>query len=131
MSFDIGRLLSSNAYNYNSYSGNNLANLLQGNTAKAAPNSDQAVIVSLSKDVSLSKLEKHLDDYEKGKGYLSNQTAKGLQQLKRNNATTLSRTSPGSFSDYLAYSSALGYKQNSRFVHSINEMASNIKNLKA
>ncbi|MDC0357238.1 hypothetical protein OAO01_00350 [Oligoflexia bacterium] len=90
-------------------------------------NGDEAVIVSLSKDLSLAKVEKHLDDYSKGKGYLSSRTAKGLSTLNRANSSMLSQADPAAFSNYLAFSTGMDYMQKSRFVHSVNELASNLR----
>lgn len=93
-------------------------------------NKNDAVIVSLSgKDPSISKLEKHLDDYQKGKGYLSKDVSKELKSLHHLNSNELSQGKPGQLKSYLAYSTGMNYQQRSRYVHAVNEMSENLKNL--
>lgn len=81
---------------------------------------------SLGQNHFLGKLEKHLDDVSKGKGYFSNDVPKELRSKALKNAELLSNSNPKAFVDYLALSSALTYDKKARFINSINTATENI-----
>ena len=81
-------------------------------------NSD-AAIVNFSGSPSLREREKHIDDYQKGKGYLSAETGTKIRTLHRENTDSLLDTSPKHSRMYLAYSTALDYREKTRFVHGV------------
>jgi hypothetical protein len=89
-------------------------------TTPAPQTADGAAIVSISREVSLSELEKHLDDYKKGRPEMSAGTAGKLMDMDSNNALRLSESNPNLSSTYLAFRSGLSYEQKSRYVDSMN-----------
>ena len=96
-----------------------LAARTAGQTA-SSESASEAAVVSLSRKVTLRELEKHLDDYSKGRGYLSSKTAGRLSAIDADNSVRLSNGSPNLSSSYLAYRTGLSYKAESRFVHGMN-----------
>ncbi len=99
---------------------------------RSVGSSDAAVVGDLSSTSGLYKVEKHLDDYEKGKGYLSNNIAKGLKNLKIESATNLAKIDPGAFTNYTVLLGTVNYSQRARFIQGADqgiETAMKIRNL--
>ena len=79
---------------------------------------DDAVIVGLSSTAFRTKLEKHLDDFSKGKGYLSGEVSHEIQTKNFENFNTLQ---PDQLALYGQYGSFLTYSNKARYVTSVNE----------
>ncbi|MCB0332082.1 MAG: hypothetical protein KDD55_01215 [Bdellovibrionales bacterium] len=99
---------------------------------RSAGSTDAAVVSDLSSTSGLYKVEKHLDDYEKGKGYLSSDIAKGLKNLKIESATNLAQIDPKAFTNYTVLLGTFNYSQRARFIQGADkgiETALKIRNL--
>ena len=83
-------------------------------------NGQGAALTALTPNVSLAELEKHLDDYRKGRVQLSEDTAETLRDEDKDNAVQLGDTAPTLSRLYLGYKTAFGYEQRSRFVNGVN-----------
>lgn len=75
---------------------------------------------------SISDLEKHLDDYRKGKGNLSKDTAVSINETENSLFRTLSTLDPRSTLNLGAYATALNYSQRSRYMTNLSEMTDGI-----
>lgn len=97
------------------------------------PNSSlvDAVKVTLSKNLKRSELEKHLDDYSKGKGYLSKKAAGRLGSENVLNNGTLSQLNPKALKAYSGLYGALSYSQRARFVNGVSDNLSLLNKIKA
>jgi hypothetical protein len=89
--------------------------------------------LSLSSDASsLSRrVEKHLNDYDRGHPELSSETASDLKRRKYQTSQDLGEFgSPDASRDYQLYSTALNYKQRSRYVANLSSFAKALKLIK-
>ncbi len=80
-----------------------------------------------------NKVEKHLDDYRKGKGNLSRDTAQELSTRDISTAFTLGSLDPNALRTYSSYASALTYDQKARYTQGISSAtttAVQLENLK-
>lgn len=69
------------------------------------------------------KLEKHLDDYRKGRGYLSDNIASELELRAIENSELLARSNPRVLMQANYYSTALGYSARMRYLNGLNGLA--------
>ena len=92
--------------------------------------SEEAAKISLSSLDFTNRLERHLSDYNSGKGYLSNSIGLEVLDKQDNTSTALSESSPRELARYSGYVSGFGYSQRARFVKGVDEMASSLKNFK-
>ena len=76
----------------------------------------------VSRTAFINALEKHLDDYQRGRGYLSNDTAKEIAKKHRANGSL----SAPDLSLYSQYTSALDYKSKAYFVSAVNDVRKTI-----
>jgi len=81
---------------------------------------DDAVRVTLSHKPTLSDVQKHLDDYRKGRANQSKSIAHQLSGLDVENASLLAAGPPKLASLYLHYRTALDYEKSRQYVHSLN-----------
>jgi hypothetical protein len=102
----------------NSYRLNNRASFRQSNTS-----------VSNDNQLFKMKLEKHLDDYKKGKGYLEPKVSSALQNRHNMNNSELNNFDPSSGRAYSSYYSGLKYSERSRFTAGVNDAAKLVKNV--
>lgn len=65
------------------------------------------------------EVEKHLDDYKKGKGNLSRDVAVDLRMRDQATSTRLSYQNPKLLAAYASYRSALSYSQRARFIEGV------------
>ncbi len=97
---------------------------LAGSKKPSASVSVNDFVSSASKrDLSITKLEKHLDDYRKGRGYLSNDTAVEVSLNAQDTASQLANYSPKSLKLYSAYTTAFDYEARSRYFNGLSETA--------
>lgn len=82
-----------------------------------------------AKDLTVGALEKHLDDYGKGQGYLSKETALQLGDTNQANASQLSHRNPNALKLYSSVYGALDYQQRARFVKGVNDSVSRLDQL--
>ena len=87
------------------------------------------VTSSLSQNEFSIKLEKHLYDVSKGRGYLSSATADELIRRDIENGTSLAQRDPDASSRYLAFTTAFTYDKRARLVNSINGSLETLKTL--
>jgi hypothetical protein len=92
--------------------------------------SQQNLIGSSGNQVFRLRLEKHLDDVKKGKGYLESQIGKGLQVRHNDNGTTLNEFDPKSGRSYSGFYTALNYKERARYSTGINDATKLVKDVK-
>jgi hypothetical protein len=76
-----------------------------------------------------SDVEKHLDDYRKGKAYLSEETSKELARQSQGASDILGSLSPEARSMYSGYLTGLSYERKSRFVQQAYEASENIASI--
>lgn len=107
----------------------NLPHVKNGGGEAVPTAAGEAVVLSLSKDVSVTELEKHLDDYRKGRAYLSGSTAGKLRDMHAENGEALSVHSPKSFNQYLAYSSGMDYEQRGRYINFMSDLRENLDHM--
>ena len=69
----------------------------------------------------VNRLEKHLDDVSKGRGYLSKEVGAELSDQNRANNELLSKQDPRQLAKYAAYSTAFTYSNKARYVHNSND----------
>jgi hypothetical protein len=79
---------------------------------------------------SIGDLEKHLDDYKKGKGNLSLDTAAKLNASESNLTRSLSSFDPSALSQFGQYATAFSYSQRARFVSNVNELSQGISQVR-
>ncbi|MBX7138181.1 MAG: hypothetical protein K1X83_09365 [Oligoflexia bacterium] len=77
---------------------------------------------SISNNEFLSRLEKHLDDVRKGKGYLSAEIGGMLGERHAVNASRLGSLSPQNSLRYGSYYGAFTYDQQARYVDGVNRV---------
>lgn len=80
--------------------------------------------------VDISKVEKHLDDINKGRGHLSSATGKELVSLNYQNSSKLGRLDPGTSQLYAGIVSGLNYQLNARLVNNVSQTADTFQRLK-
>ncbi|RMG41574.1 MAG: hypothetical protein D6719_08290 [Candidatus Dadabacteria bacterium] len=89
-----------------------------------------AVELSISPAALFSQIEKHLDDVDKGRGYLSKDTARTINKLNGENSNKLGTLDPKAALDYSSYMSAgLTYDKRARMVEGVRVMADNMDKL--
>lgn len=79
--------------------------------------------------VSVSDLEKHLNDVKKGKGYLSKDIPYGLFKAQTSSADILSQRDPTSFGLYQSYLTTFSYDNRARFISGIERAAKTLNKL--
>ncbi|MCB0317668.1 MAG: hypothetical protein KDD56_02860 [Bdellovibrionales bacterium] len=99
----------------------------QGNTAKFT--SSDAAIVSIKNNLSSVKIEKHIDDYEKGKGYLSKSISADLRKLDLDNSLKLASQDITAFKSYLLNSTALNYQNKARYIEAVSDAAETVSRI--
>lgn len=80
---------------------------------------EDAVKVSLSQNTFFGDVEKHIDDYKKGRGYLSKETAGILGQRDTDTASALAYSNVRASKLYTGYSTTFGYDKHARFVEGL------------
>ncbi|MCO6432370.1 MAG: hypothetical protein J5J00_16065 [Deltaproteobacteria bacterium] len=71
----------------------------------------------------INKLEKHLDDHRRGRGYLSSGTGSEVKKQHISNRDL----APSHLSLYSGYSTFLGYGSKAYFAHSVHEVRRTVK----
>jgi hypothetical protein len=66
-----------------------------------------------------SRLERHLDDVSKGRGYLTSGVDKDLAAKSYGSGTTLANLNPNASRQYAGYLSGFGYNAKARFVNGV------------
>lgn len=85
-----------------------------------APSSgDEAVVPHLSSSGFTSELEKHISDYKKGRGELSEKTAGKVQRFDEANSALLQQFSPKALSSYGLYGTFMNYESRARYVSNV------------
>ena len=79
-------------------------------------NNDQAAVVSLSNSLSVPRLENHISDYQRGRGYLSSDVGVALRSKNQQNAQNLK---PSDSLLYATVTSLGGYGGFARVVDSV------------
>ena len=111
---------------------------LTGSSPKSLPAPQQksldpvqdAAVVSLSGNAFFGKLEKHIDDYDKGKGNLSREMYGELGDKNSETAQILGQTSPDNALLYASYLTAdFSYDSEARFVNGLNNAAKTVSAL--
>ena len=83
--------------------------------------STDAAVVSISRNISSVNIEKHIDDYERGKAYLSKSISTELRKKDLQNSFDLAAQDPTAFTSYLLNSTALNYKSKARYIESVSK----------
>lgn len=78
----------------------------------------------------ITKLQKHLNDFYKGKEYLSKDTARELKVKSYQSATSLASNFPKSSADYNGLVSALTYDNKARLVTAISATTQDVAIIK-
>jgi len=68
----------------------------------------------------VNALEKHIDDYKKGKGYISSAITGDIRSINVKNNNILAGTDPSLLAQYQGYKTLLPYDERSRFVYGMN-----------
>ncbi len=71
------------------------------------------------------QLEKHLDDYRKGKARLSTDVAAQVKKEGTDNAVKLSLENPDRALEYLAYQTTQPYTKRARYVRALSTIVNN------
>ncbi len=95
--------------------------LLQQSTNSSKGNESSISNTLLDDKALLPKLEKHIDDYQKGKGYLSKGISKKIRAQAISSSSTLSEIDPSLSTLYNNYSTGLSYTSKARFTYGINK----------
>ncbi len=109
----------------------------QGNYSRlsASPGASSPLSRTLeSNNKFINAVEKHLDDVQKGQGYLSASTHRALVQKNAGNGSFLGQTNPEALRIYSGIVSGLKYQQSSRLIAGVeqgNKTASRIYELEA
>lgn len=97
--------------------------------------STQSLSSSMDAGVRLvNDLEKHIDDYRKGRAYLSERTLPRINGLHNKNGNMLSGYSPDALLNYRSYTTMLSYSNRSRFVSGVsggNGLIAALQNIEA
>jgi len=88
----------------------------KGQTSAASANTSS---LTLSHSKFAIEVEKHLDDYKKGKGNLSRDVAVDLRARDQATSMRLSYQNPKLLAAYASYRSALSYSQRARFIEGV------------
>jgi hypothetical protein len=95
--------------------------------SSGGPNIQDSVGISISQSEFVGDVEKHLDDYRKGKGNLSKNTAYELNQRDDAVSIQLSQINVRALKLYSGYSTGFSYDKKARFVegtsYAVNQMA--------
>ncbi|MBX7144566.1 MAG: hypothetical protein K1X79_08965 [Oligoflexia bacterium] len=78
----------------------------------------------------ISEIEKHVDDYRKGKGNLSESTAHRISAREDVAYQNLSSLDPVALTKFGAYSTAFTYSQRSRYVNAVGDFSDSLGQIK-
>ena len=88
---------------------------------------------SISRNTTGQRLEKHLDDLNKGRGELSVATGQLMQKVHVHTGLSLAQSNPSAALQYNAYQTAFGYHQKTRValaVHDVQQTVTKIDEAK-
>ncbi|RIL11185.1 MAG: hypothetical protein DCC75_02850 [Proteobacteria bacterium] len=88
-----------------------------------------AVIPSPSSLTTMIRLEKHLDDVNKGRGYLSSGVVKEIAAKAISSDNFLAGSNPKAFINYNAYSTMFAYDSKARYLNAINGTVETLQRL--
>lgn len=74
-----------------------------------------------SSSTTIIRLEKHLDDYRKGRGNISSEVMEEISAAKAETHDYLAHRDPKALLQYSAYSTMLRYDRKARFANGINK----------
>lgn len=98
------------------------ANLKQEVLKAFAPSSNDAPTIS--------EVEKHVDDYRKGKGNLSERTAVRIAGQEDAAYQNLGTLDPTALTQFGAYSTAFSYSQRSRYYNAVGDFTDSLGKIK-
>ena len=90
-----------------------------------------ASVIELSENVFRNKLEKHIDDYESGKGYKSRKTGGEVLGRHLESSSALNNLDPDAGTAYSAYSGGFSYGRNARFKAGVGHATEHIQRITA
>lgn len=79
------------------------------------------VLTSLNRNAFQIKLEKHLDDRSKGRGYLSSGVSVEIHEKIKESSSRVNLNNPESSASYSGYLSGLTYSKRARFATSVDD----------
>ena len=93
---------------------------------KPDPSSKEGLLLAEASDGNafLNRVEKHIDDLHKNRGYLSKDVARDIGVKQIQIGEKLGSGNVKAFSDFLGYSSGLRYDRRARFVAGVNQTTS-------
>lgn len=77
----------------------------------------------------INKLEKHIDDYRKGRGNISKEVSAEIAALKFQSENVLAHTNPRAFLNFGAYSTMLPYDKKARYVAQLSHHTRTLKGI--
>lgn len=89
----------------------------------------QTIPGSAPERLTVSKVEKHLDDYRKGKGELSTDTAVALNGREDHIYQSLQRLDPAALRNFGFYTTGFTYSQRARIVENVGDLADSLSNI--
>lgn len=95
------------------------------------PANTSSLLDSFRANGTVSSIEKHLDDYEKGRGKISKAVSVEIGRKQRSASNLLAGMNPGAFQDYNGYLSTLSYSSRARFVDGVNDAAQTLSRIVA
>ncbi|MEZ4754828.1 MAG: hypothetical protein R3A13_11075 [Bdellovibrionota bacterium] len=90
-------------------------------STKNTLSSKEAAYLSIKNTLSSVAVEKHINDYENGKGYLSKGISADLRRQDLQNSFDLAGQDPKLFTSYLLNSTALNYQGKARFIDAVSK----------
>ena len=99
--------------------------------ASVVPEKETAqLLTNLDNDSFSLKLSKHLDDFRRGEGYLSSDTARELYTKSGKTASLFAAEDPSASARYNAYSTGFGYESKARFIQGLSQAADTASTLR-
>lgn len=137
---DLGVSLYRAFFNYKAYGAASLALFPPSASSQPSPQSTQESASASSKKTNIarqnssnlafmSNLEKHLDDYKKGKGYLSRETSKEVARQSQGAYQMFSEFDLSASNMFSGYLTGLSYEKRSRYINQAHETAENLSRI--